>query len=300
MEERKHYQSCNTGSDESLRQADKWVKDCSQHHEICQSSIDVERVLPSRLVDIGLSEESIVRVCNTATFPNSTRYMTLSHCWGKKQIATLSLNNFATFEAGITISTLPQTFQDAIRISRFLGTRYIWIDSLCIIQDSKEDWQKESLRMDSVYSYSYCNIAATRSSDSHGGCFTERPAQACHPVIINQLGALITEGIPNEPYDVGPYYSGLNNFWKDEIEDSVLLSRAWVFQERLLAPRVLHFARNQIFFECRQTCANESNPSGIRRLSRVSVKSSVGKLCALDKSSGFEKMAKPDIYIQRL
>lgn len=72
----------------------------------------------------------------------------------------------------IELKTLPKTFQDAIAIIRALGIRYIWIDSLCIIQDGKLDWQRESRRMAAVYSDGHINVAATGASDSKGGCYT--------------------------------------------------------------------------------------------------------------------------------
>jgi hypothetical protein len=94
-------------------------------------------------------------------------------------------DNIALFEAGINIHTMPKTFQDAVKVTRALGISYIWIDSLCIVQDSSEDWLKESQQMESVYSNSYCNIAATKSADSDGGLFSELPQYFPVPVIID-------------------------------------------------------------------------------------------------------------------
>ena len=69
---------------------------------------------------------------------------------------------------------LPQTFLDAIRIARFLGLKYLWTDSLCIMQDPKDDWLEQSSLMSDVYKYSYCNIAATVSENDDSGCFSQR------------------------------------------------------------------------------------------------------------------------------
>lgn len=76
--------------------------------------------------------------------------------------------------SGCNLSEMPQTFVDAITVTRHLGIRYIWIDSLCICQDDAEDWSRESARMCDVYSNAYLVIAANRSVDCSGGCFHTR------------------------------------------------------------------------------------------------------------------------------
>ncbi len=83
-----------------------------------------------------------MRLREPATLAQSTLYMTLSHCWGNNPILALLEENVTTFlHVGITFDALSKTFQDAINVTRALGISYIWIDSLCIIQDSREDWQ---------------------------------------------------------------------------------------------------------------------------------------------------------------
>jgi hypothetical protein len=75
------------------------------------------------------------------------------------------------------VSHLPKTLQDAIRLTQELGIRYIWIDSICIIQDDKEDWEHESANMLSVYANASLTIAASNGNDSHKGLFTEIPSR---------------------------------------------------------------------------------------------------------------------------
>jgi len=80
---------------------------------------------------------------------------------------------------GIALSDLPATFLEAIKLTRRLGIRCLWIDSLCIIQDSSEDWDTESVRMFDIYKNSYLNIGAAGALDADGGLFSsftlERP-----------------------------------------------------------------------------------------------------------------------------
>ncbi|KAI9641959.1 hypothetical protein NHQ30_009828 [Ciborinia camelliae] len=136
-------------------------------------------------------------------------YITLSHCWVREQPLTTTRHNFADHKIEVPWTKLPRIFQDAIMVVRALEIIYLWIDSLCIIQQDQEDCEKESIRMASVYSNSYLNLAATGSSDSRGG----------------MDDSLITP----------------------------LLSRAWVFQERQLAPRTLHFHPTEMAMECKAT-----------------------------------------------
>src|SRR4051812_13673725 len=109
--------------------------------------------VPSRLIYIGPGTLQL------QTFPNSRRthsmkYVTLSHCWGTIEILRLLKENFQSLKKEIIVADLTKTFQDAIWIAQSLGFQYIWIDSLCIIQDDEEDWRRESILMSSVYSNS--------------------------------------------------------------------------------------------------------------------------------------------------
>jgi hypothetical protein len=78
-------------------------------------------------------------------------YVTLSHCWGFIPIFTLKSTSYHELKSGFQISLLSKTFQDAIAVTRALGYEFIWIDSLCIIQDSKDDWNLEAPQMQSIY-----------------------------------------------------------------------------------------------------------------------------------------------------
>lgn len=104
------------------------------------------------------------------------RYMTLSHRWGQKPLRKLTRDNMREFMGGIKLSSLPQNFQDAIKVASGLEIRWLWIDALCIIQDDEglRDWLEESASMEKVYTNSYCNISATAAMDSTEGLFHKR------------------------------------------------------------------------------------------------------------------------------
>ncbi|PQE29977.1 heterokaryon incompatibility protein [Rutstroemia sp. NJR-2017a WRK4] len=289
------HQLRDTGSDRSLEQAQKWILDCVQNHETCAHR-GMERIFPTRLLYIGTHEDQSVRLCETTTWlPDTTstleQYTTLSHCWGKVPIIRLLKENITRFQSNIPFEYLPKTFQDAIHVTRALGVLYIWIDSLCIIQDSTDDWQKESLNMVNIYSNSYCNIAATKASEGSEGCFTERSSWSC-PIVV-KLPTISSGSRPvvddtrtrsdlqDRTFPSGSYRVHWDGLWEDEINISPLLQRAWVFQERVLSPRVLHFAKSRIFFECRETTFCQGYPDGLPDLK-------VFRLLSLEEKADFE------------
>jgi hypothetical protein len=91
--------------------------------------------------------------------------LTLSHCWGMSQIITTKRDTVEDRKKGISIRELPQTFQDVVSIARYLQVQYVWINSLCIIQDDRSDWEREASKMAEIYTNSYLAIAATFSAD---------------------------------------------------------------------------------------------------------------------------------------
>jgi hypothetical protein len=127
--------------------------------------------LPTRLLHF---KNGHLRLCNTIDVDVSTRYATLSHCWGKLPMFKLTMERMKSFETNIEIKDLSRTFQDALRVLTYLGLEFLWIDSLCIVQDDPDDWNRESLLMSSVFGFSDISIAAASSTDGGQGCFYER------------------------------------------------------------------------------------------------------------------------------
>lgn len=115
--------------------------------------------------------EEHVRAVEKHEVADGAKYMTLSHCWGKKLVVSLKLANFESMKTGLALKQLPRAYRHAVYVARKLGNFYLWIDSLCIIQDSPEDWQREPVSMHRVYGNSLYNIAATASADGSKGCF---------------------------------------------------------------------------------------------------------------------------------
>lgn len=148
---------------------------------------------------------------------------------------------------------LSKTFQDAIFLARNLGYQYLWINSLCIIQDDANDWRHESSLMASVYGGTALNLAASHARDGSMGCFVDRSPSDVAPCHVPLKGP----GLP------GTVVCVPSNFYTRGILDTPLGHRAWAFQERLLAPRTLSLSTSQIFWGCQRLEACETFPFGI-------------------------------------
>jgi hypothetical protein len=177
-------------------------------------------------------------------------YITLSYCWGSKPNFMLTSTTIVKFSSGIQIALLPKTLQDAVHITRWLNIKYLWIDSLCIIQDSGEDWEREASKMPEVYMNSYLTIAAMMSADSNGGCFSFRNPLVHQPCCLfdDPIGLFDGSGgrgIFAHPFEADQLRVG------STFEDSPLRKRAWVLQERILSPRIVYFG-DTIIWECNE------------------------------------------------
>jgi hypothetical protein len=236
--------------------AREWLKTCLDQHERCPAqSSGSTRPLPTRLLEIDRPCFDEIRMVETAATPGaSIQYATLSHCWGRFHGLRLTTESKRSLLHGIPVSDLDRTFRDAIYIARSLGVSFIWIDSLCIIQDSKDDWLREAPRMIDVYGAAFFNIAATSGADADAGCYPLEGQPAVEPCVVE----LEKPGFPN-----GRYLLYDHRYRDVAFQDMPLLRRGWVVQELLLASRVLHFCPTEMFWECFELTASETYPSGL-------------------------------------
>ncbi|KAF4828681.1 hypothetical protein CGCTS75_v007171 [Colletotrichum tropicale] len=160
----------------------------------------------------------------------------------------------ATLSASQPLTILPKTFREAFVVLERLQLEYLWIDRFCIFQDSEEDWLAEASKMHNVYANSIICISALGAEDDDGGLFFSRDPLAIKIPVVN-----IPIGESNEPVphaleqDIG--------FLRDtDYKSAVLSQRGLVLQERILAPRVLHFGKSQVFWECHTSVSSEAQP----------------------------------------
>lgn len=194
------------------------------------------------------------------------QYTTLSHCWGSQETAskTLQLKRASEFDLqkALPAEAIPASYRDAMAITRALGLQYIWIDSLCIVQDDYEDWQVEASKMASVYSQSYLTIAATNSEDSYGGCFLDIAKSSTHIEMPVGRRRGCGRGRKHPRSSLQARHFEMAYFRHDiadvgELIDSPLSRRAWVMQESVLSPRTLHCTKNQFYWHCHSRLTSE-------------------------------------------
>lgn len=214
--------------------------------------------MPTRVVDIGDTENQEPRLVLTADLnpPNGRsnttghQYLALSHCWGLTMppTATTTSSTLAERLQAIPTAGLSRTFTDFIDIARRMNFRYVWIDSLCIVQDSREDWEKEAAQMALVYSNAYCTIAASSSANGNGGCHVDPDLKPYGPVILS-FNEIDENG--NTTVQTVHVFSLFGTDVMSVLQQDPLSSRGWTFQERELSNRILHYSKDSIRWECR-------------------------------------------------
>lgn len=246
-----------TDQHEVLDLAKEWLNGCLTTHEACHSRSHPtgSGVLPTRLVKVAGFRTTVfsTKLCLGKDLPLGTRYLTLSHCWGGADIVKLTEDSLPSFLSDIPLQRLPQNFRDAAAITLFLGCEYLWIDSLCIIQDSAEDWKREAAAMGNVYRYSLCTIAALGAKDPHGGCFVNRSALSFTPCQLFPDSATRT-GVYAENWRSRGPHSSQGSYLE------TLLTRGWVVQESALSPRTLYFGSEMVHWGCTTSTGSEAGP----------------------------------------
>ncbi|RSM12623.1 hypothetical protein CEP52_002303 [Fusarium oligoseptatum] len=264
--------SKSTWSLSSLNQVISWLSDCKNSHSDCNAKTKSSLQLPKRLVDVDpdgcisapptseaefqqLSIENMpkVRVCETDSLTSSPQYLTLSHRWDTNPTILLTGDNLVQFLEEIPVSSLNQrgskTIRDAIFVTRCLGFRYLWIDAICINQrqtddqgrETKDELLEEIAIMNQIYANGTCNISATSAKSAADGLF------------FNPLGSRLLQALKHrreQPATPGRMGITFNGDFVDFIDSCPLNTRGWVFQERMLSPRVIHFTNLQIYWEC--------------------------------------------------
>ena len=242
--------SASPTSEDALSLVRGWINVCDSEHSECPSNIG--RPLPARLVAVGLDSG---RVRLVLTHGQCGTYAALSYCWGGKQSSVARQANIKAMMSGINLDDLPKTQADAIMYARLLKIPYIWIDSLCIIQDDPEDWVREAAAMWEIYSNARLTLAAFSAENAFEGFLGPRELRLPHPqiaVVPTVYGQSINPALSVSVY-VRPRTSG----W--DLKRKPLEERAWCLQEKVLSNRLLYFTNEQMLWECATESRLESD-----------------------------------------
>ena len=256
----------NTASEPCWTLAKQWLSSCLTNHLKCTKNLSANPYHPTRVIEVAplaspSDDELHLRI--DGEHSPEVPYMTLSHCWGKSAFLKLTNTTYQRLRDGFSrADTLSKTFQDAITVCQELGVKYLWIDSLCIFQDSTDDWRCEAAQMGQVYGNSLCNIAATGASNDEEGCFRDRDASLLHSCTIKSEW----DNRYNRTWNIIH-----SRFWDTRMNQAPLNRRGWVMQERWLSPRVLHYGRDQLLWECSELDACETYPDGLPKPLRSSL-----------------------------
>ncbi|KAJ7809291.1 HET-domain-containing protein [Mycena olivaceomarginata] len=222
---------------EAIGWARNCIARCLREHSDCPKPAE-GTPLPTRVIDCAEVDHPRLFVTEGQT----RAYAALSYVWGQSQPNSLRVDNLEAYTCSIDVTLIPQTIRDAIKVTCDVGLRYLWVDSLCIMQDSREDKSREIARMRTIYHNAYITIIAARAPTVSSGFLQDLPT-AQHMRLPFRLGdgglgtvAIIPEA---ERYDDNA----------DPVNQ-----RAWCLEERLLSPRRLVFGSDSLQYHC-QTSA---------------------------------------------
>ncbi|KAG4432488.1 hypothetical protein IFR05_012028 [Cadophora sp. M221] len=241
---------CDSSATDAISMRERWIKEILHADDMAQrqSQINNEE-LPKRVLDISQHSEDeqdmikLIEIDDSAAIKG--RYIALSHCWGREGHFRLTESTLDQMKIGLPISSLAKNFRDAITITRLLGLHYLWIDALCILQDSKPDWEIESAKMGQYYEKAWLTIAAGMSDGGKDGLLAKRSPHGLAHVRLKVWANSARNSSTGQKFTV--------YFALDPIKPSTqcpIRTRGWTFQEELLSRRYLSFETTQTYLRC--------------------------------------------------
>ncbi|KAK4126564.1 HET-domain-containing protein [Parathielavia appendiculata] len=175
----------------------RWLDDCRARQPSCQ--VPSTATLPDRLIDVGISSETVS--LHVSGSGEAGCYVALSHCKGGHTPLATTTANLAEHQRFLRFDDNPKTFAQAVQLTRDLGFKYLWIDSLCIVQDDPKDWEIEAAKMKDVYSNSALTLSADSAEDTSQGLFGTPAAR----VAANRTRVITTEDPSGLPVEICPH-----------------------------------------------------------------------------------------------
>ncbi|KAK7416617.1 hypothetical protein QQX98_005088 [Neonectria punicea] len=212
------------------------LETCLRDHGRCEQP---PSFLPRRVIDVGKAESDMIRLLEPS--PETTgSYVALSYCWGNANSVTTTTSNIEQLKSGIKIDKLPKTLQDAVTFTRKLGIPFLWIDALCIIQDSVSDWEVESAKMGDIYTHAFLTVAATSAASADGGFLQQTERNALPQLQLKWPDGSVARAIVDPAGGSGMPSDG--EPWN---------TRGWTFQEQMLATRLVIYSDGEVQWVCK-------------------------------------------------
>ena len=283
----------NADSTESYEAITMAINDCILNHPYCRPSST--RTTPKRLLKVPTVSGASIQVIHTADMKGEVEFTALSHCWGVHPLPKL-LKRHGDKNIVFQWTDLPRSFQDACTVTRNLFHQYIWIDSLCIIQDDPADWKAEAAKMGSIYERAYVTISATDACGSTEGFLHQRYTSHRLEFRDGNTSIDFTVRSYNDEFFNSKqfHFDRTNHEWLNQPPDvdpqfqNPLQLRGWCFQERLMSKRVLHFKRYEFFLECNSGYRCEC--SGMSVLRKGTIKLYMSLMLRDENLSAYELM----------
>ncbi|CAM1509633.1 Fc.00g033720.m01.CDS01 [Cosmosporella sp. VM-42] len=211
------------------------LQSCLREHALCQQPTST---LPRRVIEVGTIESPTIRLFEPN--PDTTgSYVALSYCWGNRNLVTTTTSTIEQLKSGIEVAKLPKTLQDAVVFTRNLAIEFLWIDALCIIQDSAADWEVESAKMGDIYSQAFLTVAAASATSAAEGFLQGKdpepefqlkwPDGSMARATVDRTGSSGTSD--DEPWNL----------------------RGWTFQEQILSKRLVIYSDGEVQWVCRSS-----------------------------------------------
>ena len=242
-----------------------WLRKCLAEHSLCNTNLASST--PRRLLEIGSAGDSAaIRLVEWKS--SIEQYATLSYCWGQCENYKLTETTKDELTRGIRPDDLPSTIRDAIRVTQMLGLSYLWVDALCIFQDSPSDWEDQSYKMAGIYKGCTVMIAPTEAESCSAGFLSKRqPNQEIPSNWLLCAGEERAQGVASVFASVFVHLrskarcGGTASYNASKFNGDILpnFTRAWCYQEHALAPRVLYVDRTEFSFSCRSGRVCECN-----------------------------------------
>lgn len=228
-----------------------WAETCHKHHPDC-GNLNWSTRNPTRLLHVISASE--VQLVETGEDIGLVEYDALSYCWGSLEDTAIQRGrttnaNLATRKVQpFSTSELPATIRDAVTLTRGCGLRYIWIDSVCIIQEDPEDWLAEAHRMHEVYANAYFTLCAVSVDTASAGLFHARDAWRYRSERC-RLGS----------HQASPRSAS----YRDLVDGSSWSSRGWTLQEEHLSPRIVYWTPQRVYWTCSRCSVGEGDSSAL-------------------------------------